>query len=161
MNPILIPRITVVECNGRHALLVWADQDGYGIEYADGSRDIVQEPVFVRRIEDGEDWNNTTPTVAIDIQMTLNRRRDARQMLATAGHAIARTSRTLLRTLRAILAVARRHVPAWLSGVLTVCLIIPGPLDELAVLLVITAMIGIKAEMRADLTRSVRIAWKG
>jgi integrase len=33
----------------------------------------------------------------------------------------------------AILTVTRRHFPAWMGAVLTICLLIPGPVDELAI----------------------------
>ena len=58
--------------------------------------------------------------------------------------------------------------PAWalavvcllMAGVLTVCLFIPGPADELLVLLVIAAMAAFKPDMRADFARAVPAAWK-
>lgn len=90
----------------------------------------------------------TIPTVAI------------RHRLTTIGIATATTGRKALRTARAIFTVTRRHVPAWLGAVLTVCLFIPGPLDELLILLVIACMVGFKPVMRADLTHAVAQAWE-
>jgi hypothetical protein len=65
----------------------------------------------------------------------------------------------LLRTAHAIFAVTKRHVPAWLAAVLTVCLFIPGPLDEFLVLLVIAAMVAFKPAMRSDLVSAISQAW--
>jgi len=65
----------------------------------------------------------------------------------------------IIRVARAIFAVTRRHVPAWIGAVLTVCLFIPGPLDEILVLLVIGVMVAFKPVMRADLVGSVHQAW--
>lgn len=68
--------------------------------------------------------------------------------------------RRLWRVLHAVLTVTRRHVPKWIAGVLTVCLFIPGPLDELLVLLVIAVMIAFKPAMRSDLVSATRAAWQ-
>ena len=77
------------------------------------------------------------------------------------GNAVAATvdatctiARKLLRTAGAILTVTRRHVPAWMGAVLTICLLIPGPVDELLVLLAIAEHGGVQARdagrLRAD-----------
>ena len=87
---------------------------------------------------------------------------DARAIGATvvaAVDAIRITARKLLRTARAIFSVTRRHVPAWMGAVLTVCLLIPGPLDELLVLVVIGVMAAFKPAMRADFARTIPQAW--
>jgi hypothetical protein len=68
--------------------------------------------------------------------------------------------RRAIRVLHSIITVTKRHVPRWLAGVLTVCLFIPGPLDELLVLLVIGVMVKFKPAMRAELVSSARQAWK-
>lgn len=54
----LLPRITVVRYGNRSGLLCWSDEDGSGLEFSDGSRRVVNtgDLVFVRYIEDGEDW---------------------------------------------------------------------------------------------------------
>lgn len=67
MTATLIPQITVVTYNETRALLVWNDADGYGIEYADGTREVVHAVQFARYIEDGADWtadetNTDAPT---------------------------------------------------------------------------------------------------
>lgn len=64
-----------------------------------------------------------------------------------------------IRVARAIFAATKCHVPAWMAAVLTVCLFIPGPLDELLVLLVIAGMVAFKPVMRADLASAVQTAW--
>jgi len=64
--------------------------------------------------------------------------------IAVAATAIRTATRKLLRTASAIVTVTKRHVPAWLGAVLTICLLIPGPVDELLVLLVIGAMAAFK-----------------
>lgn len=65
------------------------------------------------------------------------------------------------RVLHAVLVVTKRHVPKWVAGVLTVCLFIPGPLDELLVLLVIAVMVAFKPAMRHELVSGARAAWRG
>ena len=69
-------------------------------------------------------------------------------------------ARRTWRVLHALLTVTKRHIPKWLAGVLTVCLFIPGPLDELLVLLVIAGMVGFKPAMRADLASGIKQVWK-
>ncbi len=83
------------------------------------------------------------------------------QLQTTASQcvaAIARWTRTIARVLHAALTVTRRHVPKWIGVLITVCLFIPGPLDELLVLIVIAVMIAFKPAMRADLVAAVREA---
>jgi hypothetical protein len=63
------------------------------------------------------------------------------------------------RVMHSILVVTRRHVPRWVSVLLGVCLFIPGPLDELLVLLVIAGLVGFKPVMRADLASGIKSAW--
>lgn len=63
------------------------------------------------------------------------------------------------RVLHAVLTVTKRHVPKWVAGLLTVCLFIPGPLDEVLVLLVIGVMVGFKPVMRRDLASGIKSAW--
>jgi len=82
------------------------------------------------------------------------------------GNAVAATvdatctiARKLLRTAGAILTVTRRHVPAWMGAVLTICLLIPGPVDELLVLLAVAGMAAFKPAMRADFAQTVPQAW--
>lgn len=68
--------------------------------------------------------------------------------------------RRVLAVGKAVLVVTKRHVPKWVAGVLTVCLFIPGPLDELLVLLVIAVLVAFKPVMRADLASATRAAWR-
>jgi hypothetical protein len=81
--------------------------------------------------------------------------------VAATVDATCATARKLIRTAGAILTVTRRHVPAWIGGLLTICLLIPGPVDELLVLLVIAAMAAFKPAMRADFARTIPQAWTG
>lgn len=67
--------------------------------------------------------------------------------------------RRVLAVGRSIFTVTRRHVPRWIAGLLTVCLFIPGPLDEILVLLVIAVMVAFKPVMRADLASGIKEAW--
>lgn len=67
--------------------------------------------------------------------------------------------RRTCRVLHAVLTVTKRHVPKWIAGLLTVCLFIPGPLDEILVLIVIGVMVGFKPAMRRDLAAGIKNAW--
>jgi hypothetical protein len=74
------------------------------------------------------------------------------------GNTVAATvdaTRKLIRTAGAILTVTRLHVPAWMGAVLTICLLIPGPVDELLVLLAIAGMAAFKPTKRADFAQTV------
>ena len=51
-------------------------------------------------------------------------------------------------------------MPAWIGGLLTVCLLIPGPVDELLVLLLIAGIAAFKPAMRADFAVTIPQAWK-
>ena len=77
------------------------------------------------------------------------------------GRAIAAFTRNTLRALHAVITVTKRHVPAWVGALLTVALLIPGPVDELLVLLLVAGFACFKPEMRADFRRAVPLAWKG
>lgn len=77
-----------------------------------------------------------------------------------AVDAIRTTTRKFIRTAHAILTVTRRHVPAWIGGLLTVCLLIPGPVDELLVLLLIAVIAAFKPQMRADFAQTIPTTWK-
>lgn len=69
--------------------------------------------------------------------------------------------RRVVRTLHALITITRRHVPAWLGAALTLALIIPGPIDELLVLVVIAGFAAAKPLMRAELRTGAVTAWKG
>jgi hypothetical protein len=79
--------------------------------------------------------------------------------IEATAEAIATTTRRLIRTGHVTITVTRRHVPAWIAGLLTICLIIPGPVDELLVLLVIAGMAAFKPAMRADFADVIPQAW--
>ena len=64
------------------------------------------------------------------------------------------------RVTRAVWAFARTHSPKWLLPVLAVCLWIPGPFDELAVLAVIAWPVLRSPEARHELAESVSKAWQ-
>jgi hypothetical protein len=51
-------------------------------------------------------------------------------------------------------AAARRHIPKWLAAVVTVALLIPGPQDELIVLLILAVWAMVKPAMRADIAEA-------
>lgn len=63
------------------------------------------------------------------------------------------------RVAHAAIGVARRHAPRWLVIVLAVALAIPGPVDELIVLVIIAGLLVFKPKMRVDLRESAREAW--
>jgi hypothetical protein len=77
------------------------------------------------------------------------------------GYVALANLRRVLRVARAVFAVTKRHVPKWMAGVLTVCLFIPGPLDEFLVLIVIAGMVGFKPAMRSALVSGIKQAWEG
>lgn len=68
-------------------------------------------------------------------------------------------TRRVLRTFTAVIAATRRHVPAWLGAALTLALLIPGPIDELLVLVVIAGFAIAKPAMRADIAAAMRSEW--
>ncbi len=74
---------------------------------------------------------------------------------------IARTTATRTRRVTAsIWRYAKAHLPKWLLGVLAACLVIPGPLDEIAVLLVLAAIILRSRRNRLVFARYMRTAWR-
>lgn len=75
------------------------------------------------------------------------------------AQAIAKTTRRVLRTAKAIITATQRHVPKWMAGVLAIALLIPGPQDELVVLLVIAGFAIFKPAMRQDIATATRNAW--
>jgi hypothetical protein len=66
-----------------------------------------------------------------------------------------------VRVAGAVWRFAKGHVPKWLLPILAVCLVIPGPFDELAVLAVVLVPVLRSRDARAELAASVREAWKG
>jgi hypothetical protein len=72
---------------------------------------------------------------------------------------IMRTARKIARTVKAAWQVARHHLPKWVAVAFVLCLAIPGPLDELAMLIVIGAMAALKPAMRREMSASIRSAW--
>lgn len=65
------------------------------------------------------------------------------------------------RVAKAVWRFAKAHCPKWLMPVLAVCLAIPGPLDELAVLVVVLVPVLRSRDARRELGASVREAWQG
>lgn len=82
-------------------------------------------------------------------------------VIVTVVQVTVSTTRKLIRAGHATITVTRRHVPAWVGALLTVALLIPGPIDELLVLLLIAGIAAFKPQMRADFARTVPQAWKG
>lgn len=64
------------------------------------------------------------------------------------------------RVVRAVWRFAKARVPKWLLPVLAVCLAVPGPLDELAVLAVVLVPVLRSREARAELASAVCEAWR-
>ena len=64
------------------------------------------------------------------------------------------------RVTRALWRFARAHTPKWLVPVLAVCLVIPGPFDELAVLAVVLVPVLRSRQVRQELGASVKAAWR-
>lgn len=67
-----------------------------------------------------------------------------------------RTVRLLTATWRFALA----HVPKWLLGALAVCALVPGPFDEILILLVLTALVVSSCRRRNLFSRYMRTAWR-
>lgn len=84
---------------------------------------------------------------------------DVKAGAIVAYNSVQAAVKRIVRTLKAIYTVTKKHVPAWIGAILTVCLFIPGPLDEFLVLLVIAGMIGFKPVMRRELFAAIRGAW--
>ena len=68
--------------------------------------------------------------------------------------------RRVWRVLMALWRFAKRRVPKWLLPILAVCLAIPGPLDELAVLAVVLVSVLRSRQARQELGASVKAAWR-
>jgi hypothetical protein len=70
-----------------------------------------------------------------------------------------RTVRRMGRVLAALWRFAKAHMPRWLLPVLAVCLFIPGPVDEFAVLAVVLVPVLRSRAARGELATAVRTAW--
>lgn len=67
------------------------------------------------------------------------------------------------RTRRVIIAVtifAKRHAPKWLAPVLIACAVIPGPVDEAIILVVVLCVCLRTDRMRRVFRRYVSYAWR-
>lgn len=53
------------------------------------------------------------------------------------------------------------NAPRWLMPTMTVCAFIPGPVDEIIVLVVVMVWLLGNARRRAELSAQVAIAWRG
>jgi hypothetical protein len=82
-------------------------------------------------------------------------------LVTAAWRELARFTRRLIRALHAAITITRRHVPAWLGVALAIALAIPGPIDELIVLIVVAGFAAAKPAMRAELRAGIPAAWKG
>lgn len=69
--------------------------------------------------------------------------------------------RRIGRVLQAVFGVTRRHAPRWIVALLAVALAIPGPVDELIVLVIIGALVAIQPVLRAAMVTAVSAAWTG
>ena len=74
--------------------------------------------------------------------------------------AVVRFAGRLLRVARAVWRFARAHSPRWLLPVLAVCVFVPGPFDELAVLAVVLVPVLRSREARRELGSAVAGAWR-
>ena len=74
---------------------------------------------------------------------------------------VTRTLTRLGRVAAALWRYAKAHCPKWLLPVLGVCLLIPGPLDEMLVLAVVMFPVLRSRQARRELTTAVRQAWDG
>ena len=71
--------------------------------------------------------------------------------------------RAAARSWRVAMAVwrfAKAHCPKWLLPVLAACLLIPGPLDEVTVLVVVLVPVLRSREARSELGAAVSEAWR-
>lgn len=64
------------------------------------------------------------------------------------------------RVVYATVRFTRAHAPKWLAPILAVCLAIPGPIDELAVLVIGLVIILRTSRHRHIYARYVRVAWR-
>lgn len=78
----------------------------------------------------------------------------AERAVRMAVATIAATKRAL-RIMAAVMGVAKRYIP-WMATVFTVCLIVPGPFDEIGALVVIAIYAAFKPDMRRDLAIAFR-----
>ena len=49
---------------------------------------------------------------------------------------------------------AKRHTPKWMAALITIALLIPGPQDELVVVLILAAWAAFKPVMRRDIAQA-------
>jgi hypothetical protein len=67
----------------------------------------------------------------------------------------------LRRVARALWQFSKARTPKWLLPILGVCLFVPGPFDELAVLAVVLVPVLRRQADRRELVAAVSAAWKG
>lgn len=63
------------------------------------------------------------------------------------------------RTVKGLIGVTKRHMPKWMAAVITIALLIPGPQDELLVLVILGVWAAFKPAMRRDIRATVYEAW--
>lgn len=65
----------------------------------------------------------------------------------------------LHRVMKGVIGVTRRHLPKWMVALVTIALLIPGPQDELLVLVILAGFAAFKPAMRQDIRVTTRQAW--
>lgn len=85
--------------------------------------------------------------------------------IVLAARTVVATARRIGRTASAVITASRKHLPRWANIALTIALalavLIPGPQDELLVLLILGVFAAFKRQMRRDIATAARKAWKG
>lgn len=73
--------------------------------------------------------------------------------------AVRQAARRTGRTIKAAWHAARPHLPRWMVAAFLLCLAVPGPFDELAMMLMIAGMVACKPAMRREMSAAIRSAW--
>ncbi|AXH46833.1 hypothetical protein SEA_ACOLYTE_90 [Mycobacterium phage Acolyte] len=63
------------------------------------------------------------------------------------------------RLVKGMVGVSKRHLPKWMVAIVTIALLIPGPQDELLVLVILGVFAAFKPAMRADIRKTTSEAW--
>lgn len=65
------------------------------------------------------------------------------------------------RTLHAMINAAKAHMPKWLAmlvnALMVICVVLPGPQDELAIFVIIGIVAAFKPQMRRDIVDTARM----
>ncbi len=81
--------------------------------------------------------------------------------MSAAWAIVARFAGRSWQVAKAVWAFAKKRCPKWLVPVMAVCLVIPGPLDEMLVLAVVAYPVLRSREARSELAGMIRLAWTG